>query len=324
MAAAIPMGKTQNVHTVHVNSGPRTEETSPGKGGVSEDKGTKKTSFAGLFSINRKVTTENKLAKFAVEDGTLTLESTDLVDVRAKMGHCLVAYVAEKFSGLKAIRALAQSWGASFYQHDSGWLIFKFARDDDRQRVVGGGPYFVYGRPLLLKNMPDCFEFKEDDISSTPVWAILPSLPLECCHPNALGKVGSRLGTPIAMDSLTMMMECVSYARVLVEVDASKKLVDQVEFILPNRVTRKQRVVYEVTPKFCSKCHHFSYLNDSCQGTQTPTVTAGPTTAATVKTVAPKKIQTSDWTLVQRWNKNQKQQQQQQQQQNPPAAVNNE
>ncbi|KAL0287459.1 UNVERIFIED_CONTAM: hypothetical protein Sangu_2690100 [Sesamum angustifolium] len=125
--------------------------------------------------------------------------------------------------------------------------------------------------------MPDCFEFKEDDISLTPVWATLPSLPLECWHPNALGKIGSRLGTPIAMDSLTMKMERVSYARILVEVDASKKLVDHVEFILPNGVTRKQPVVYEYTPKFCSTCKRFGHLKESCQppaAIATATVTA--------------------------------------------------
>ncbi|KAL0415831.1 UNVERIFIED_CONTAM: hypothetical protein Slati_3415000 [Sesamum latifolium] len=345
MAAATSMGKTQvgsskfhdfiseletpppiakTVHAVHANSGPRTEETSPGQGGVSVDNGTKKASFAGLFSTNRRVTTETKLAKFAVENGTLTLEPTDLVNVRAKMGHCLVGYVAGKFPGLRAIRALAQSWGPSFHQHDSGWLIFRFARDEDRQRVMAGESYFVYGRSILLKIMPDCFEFKEDDISSTPVWAILPSLPLECWHPNALGKIGLRLGTPIVMDSLTMTMERVSYARILVEVNTSKKLVDEVEFILPNGVTRKQRVVYEFTPKFCSECHRFGHLNDSCQGTQTPTVVACPATTATVKTDAPKKIETSDWTLVQRRNRNQPRQQQQNQQQTSPTAVSDE
>ncbi|KAL0438832.1 UNVERIFIED_CONTAM: hypothetical protein Slati_2366200 [Sesamum latifolium] len=76
--------------------------------------------------------------------------------------------------------------------------------------------------------MPDCFEFKEDDIRLTLVWTILPVLLLECWHPNALGKIELRLGTPIAMDSLTIKMERVSYARILVEVDASKKLADQV------------------------------------------------------------------------------------------------
>ncbi|KAL0437492.1 UNVERIFIED_CONTAM: hypothetical protein Sradi_0457100 [Sesamum radiatum] len=182
------------------------------------------------------------------------------------------------------------------------------------------GPYFVYGRPLQLKNMPDCFEIKEDDISVTPVWAILPSLPLECWHPNALGKIGSRLGTPIAMDSLTMMMERVLYARILLEVDASKKLMDQVEFILSNGVISKQRVIYEFTPKFCSECHRFGHLNDSCQGSQLLAVAAGTATAATVNTITPKKAQTSEWTVVQRRNKNQKYMQKQQ----PSPAVTDE
>ncbi|KAL0461934.1 UNVERIFIED_CONTAM: hypothetical protein Slati_0081000 [Sesamum latifolium] len=131
--------------------------------------GMAKTSFVGFFSSNRKLTNDNKLTKFTVEDETLTLESNDLIDVRAKLGHCLVGYIASKFPGLKAIRALAQSWGASFQQHDSGWLIFRFARDEDRQHILVGGPYFFYRRPLLLKNMPEYFEFKEDDISLTPV-----------------------------------------------------------------------------------------------------------------------------------------------------------
>ncbi|KAL2250232.1 UNVERIFIED_CONTAM: hypothetical protein Sindi_2496900 [Sesamum indicum] len=107
--------------------------------------------------------------------------------------------------------------------------------------------------------MPAYFEFKEDDISLTPIWATLPSLPLECWHPNTLGKIGSRLGTPIAMDSLTMKMEQVSYARILVEVDASKNLIDEVEFVMPNGITRKQPVVYEFTPKFCTACNKFGH-----------------------------------------------------------------
>ncbi|KAL0322019.1 UNVERIFIED_CONTAM: hypothetical protein Scaly_2498300 [Sesamum calycinum] len=261
---------------------------------------TAKTSFAGLFSANRKLTTESMLTKFTVEDGPLTLEMKDLINVRTKLGFCLVCYIAGKFPGLKALRALSQSWGASFQLHDSNWLIFKFARAEDRQRILAGGPYFVYGRPLLLKTMPDCFEFKEDDISLTPIWATLPSLLLECWHPNALGKIGSWLGTPIAMDSLTMKMERVSYARIMVEVDASKKLVDHVEFILPNGVVRKQPIVYEYTPKFCSTCNCFGHLNESCQPSAATATAAPNVNDAVVKTAAPKKVQPTEWTVVRR------------------------
>ncbi|KAL0347761.1 UNVERIFIED_CONTAM: hypothetical protein Scaly_1792100 [Sesamum calycinum] len=188
--------------------GRQEEELLVGKGEKTGATVSAKPSFARLFSTNRKLTMDNKPSKFQIEDGTITLESDDLIDVRA-----------------------------SFQQHDSGWLVFRFARDDDRQRILA------------------------------EVWAILPSLPLECWHPNALGKIGSRLGTPIAMDSLTMRMERVSYARILVEVDASKTLVDQVEFKLPNGVTRRQPVVYEYTPKFCTECNRFEHHKSSCGDT---------------------------------------------------------
>ncbi|KAL0383209.1 UNVERIFIED_CONTAM: hypothetical protein Scaly_0608200 [Sesamum calycinum] len=111
--------------------------------------------------------------------------------------------------------------------------------------------------------MQACFEFKEDDISLILVWATLPSLSLKCWHSNALGKIRSRLGTPIAKDSLMIKMERVLYVRNLVEVNESKKLVDQVEFILLNGIARKQSIVYEFTPMFCSACNCFGYLKDS-------------------------------------------------------------
>ncbi|KAL2248484.1 UNVERIFIED_CONTAM: hypothetical protein Sindi_2700700 [Sesamum indicum] len=267
----------------------------------------KTVSFAGLFSTNRRLTEENKLTKYAVDDGPFTLGSDDLLDVRTKLGFCLVGYIAGKFLGLKAIRALSQSWGASFQQHESGWLIFRFAREEDSQRVLAGGPYFVYGRPLLLKHMSECFEFKEDDISLTPVWAMLPSLPLECWHPTALGKIGPRLGTPIAMDTLTMKMERVSYARILVEVDASQKLKDEVEFVIPNGIMRKQHVVYEFTPKFCTDCSRFEHLQETCKGlTAVPPIVvpaAAAPVAAPAKPVEAAKNKPAEWTVEHRRNK---------------------
>ncbi|KAL0358165.1 UNVERIFIED_CONTAM: hypothetical protein Scaly_1502200 [Sesamum calycinum] len=274
----------------------------------------KQTSFAGLFSNNRKLTNDNKLMKFEVGGEMLKLETNDLINVRAKLGHCLIGYIAGKFPGLKAIQALSQSWGASFQLHDSGWLIFRFAKDEDRQLILAGGPYFVYGRSLLLKNMPGCFEFKEDDISLASVWATLPSLPLECWHPNALWEIGSRLGTSIVMDSLTMKLS-EYHMPILVEVDVSKKLVDHVEFILPNGVVRKQPIIYEFKPKFCSTCNRFGHLKESCQPLAAPTGTVTATAArnannAAVKTAAPKKAQPTEWTVVQRRQRNNLKQQQ--------------
>ncbi|KAL0300491.1 UNVERIFIED_CONTAM: hypothetical protein Scaly_3045000 [Sesamum calycinum] len=155
---------------------------------------------------------------------------------------------------MQAIRALSKTWELRVQQHRQRLASVQFARDDDRQRILAEGPYFIYGRPLLLKPMPDCFEFKEDDISLTPVWATLPSLPLECWHPmhsgrSALGWAPHRYGLPHYEDGEGLL--CPYF----VEFDASKALVDHVEFKLPNGVSRRQPVVYEYTPKFCTECN---------------------------------------------------------------------
>ncbi|KAL0326640.1 UNVERIFIED_CONTAM: hypothetical protein Sangu_1742000 [Sesamum angustifolium] len=113
------------------------------------------------------------------------------------------------------------------------------------------------------------------------------------------------VGHPIAMDSLTMRMERVSYARILVEVDASKALVDHVEFKLQNGVTRRQPVVYEYKPKFCTECNRFGHHKSSCGDNQQPSTAAATATAAVGKSAANKQPTTkkalpTEWTLVQR------------------------
>ncbi|KAL0385732.1 UNVERIFIED_CONTAM: hypothetical protein Sradi_2967500 [Sesamum radiatum] len=125
----------------------------------------------------------------------------------------------------------------------------------------------------------------------------------ECKNRNALREIGSRLGNPMTIDSLTMKIERVSYVRILVEVDASKKLVDQVEFILPNDVVRKQPVLNEFTPKFRTACNRFGHLKNACHP---PAATVDTTPTATVKTVVPKEMRPTEWTLVKYRNKNQK------------------
>ncbi|KAL2248410.1 UNVERIFIED_CONTAM: hypothetical protein Sindi_2693300 [Sesamum indicum] len=116
------------------------------------------------------------------------------------------------------------------------------------------------------------------------------------------------------MDSLTLKMERVSYARILVEVDASKKLIDQVEFVMPNGITRKQSVAYEFTPKFCTECNRFGHLKETCQGIHpsAATAAAAPTTApavtaaaapSTAPTVTAATAPATAWTMVQRRKK---------------------
>ncbi|KAL3846281.1 hypothetical protein ACJIZ3_003684 [Penstemon smallii] len=116
------------------------------------------------------------------------------------------------------------------------------------------GSIFYFGRPLLLKIMPKCFEFGDEGVSDVPVWVNLPDLPLDCSNAKALSKIVSKIGKPIAMDKLTHTKERLSYARVM-----------SVSIQLPTGIIRKQPVVYEYQPRFCKECKTFGHSTKGCK-----------------------------------------------------------
>jgi len=75
---------------------------------------------------------------------------------------CLIGCIAGKFLGFTSlIKFISNSWKCkvNFSMHDSGWLIFSFSSKLEMFEVLGGGPYFVFGQPLILKVMLEFFYF---------------------------------------------------------------------------------------------------------------------------------------------------------------------
>ncbi|KAL2542217.1 Uncharacterized protein Adt_03195 [Abeliophyllum distichum] len=97
-----------------------------------------------------------------------------------------------------------------------------------------------------------------------PLWVVLPGLPVDCWNAEALGMIASKIGRPISMDNLTYTKGRLSYARVLIEVDAAAKLVRNVNVLLATGKQRDQKVVYEHEPKFCSCCRMFWHSLSNC------------------------------------------------------------
>jgi hypothetical protein len=90
--------------------------------------------------------------------------------------------------------------------HDSGWLIFAFHSELEMLETLSAGPYFVFGRPLILKIMPEFFDFQANDMTKLSTWVKLPNLPLRCWTPLCLLKLGSMIGKPIHYDIPTANM----------------------------------------------------------------------------------------------------------------------
>jgi hypothetical protein len=166
---------------------------------------------------------------------------------------CLIGYVARKFLGFASLsNFISKTWKhkSNFTIHDSGWLIFAFSSEMEMLDILGGGPYYIFGRPLILKVMLNFFNFKATDMTHMPTWVRFPNLPLKCWTSICLSKIASMIGKPTHYDASTTSMTRLSYARVLVEVDLLMDLPISVNVVLPNGSPLSQQVMYESLPRF--------------------------------------------------------------------------
>ena len=178
-----------------------------------------------------------------------------------------MGYVSGKNPGFRALHnIIASIWKceASLTIHESGWLIYHFKSEEDKLTVLRGGPYLVYGRPLVLRQMTKYFDFSSAEMSRVPVWVKFPSLPLCCWSPVCLSKIASVIGKPIQCDRLTSNLARMSYARVLVEIDLLEELRHNVKISLPEGSTLLQKIVYENLPKYCNFCHVLGHTRLLC------------------------------------------------------------
>lgn len=260
-AASSPDAPVNGVSAAHPNPGmPTVSATSLNP---------EPSSWSNLFANHRNMTSCPKLCHYSAFTET---SGCDLVgdDLEAKCDFwklCLIGYVAGRSPGFKALQnVIINSWkcDASLIMHESGWLIFKFASDADKLRILSGGPYLVYGRPLILRPMPAFFDFSCSDMHTVPVWVKFPNLPLQCWSLKCLSKIASVLGKPVQTDLLTHTMSRLSYARVLVEVNLLSVLPYSIDINLPNGSLLKQQVIYETLPRFCKHCKILGHLTSTC------------------------------------------------------------
>ena len=226
-------------------------------------------SWRNLFANNRNIASCPKLSHYSAFTATSGCDLVgDDLDVKCDFWKlCLIGYVAGRSPGFKALQnVIVNSWKceASLIMHESGWLIYKFATDADKLSILTGGPYLVYGRPLILRSMPEFFDFSTSIMHTVPVWVKFPNLPFQCWSLKCLSKIASVLGKPVQSDMLTHTMSRLSYARVLVEVNLLSDLPYSIDITLPNDSLLKQQVIYETLPRFCKQCRTLGHLTSSC------------------------------------------------------------
>lgn len=148
------------------------------------------------------------------------------------------------------------------YYHDDGYFMLCFKSHADMDAVLMKGPYTIRNMPLILQEWRPDFDLKKDMLSTIPIWVKLPKLPLHLWGETSLNKIGSAIGIPLVTDECTTHRLRVSYARILVEVDITQKMLDEITITDNKGLKRKQPIEYEWRPKFCEKCQTIGHQCD--------------------------------------------------------------
>ena len=267
-----PLIPSEKVHSLPQSDKPRAPtsailETAPPPGaGITPGPNTSK--WRDILFSNRSTSCTrlknfslNHLSKLCVISHEDIMSQFDIWNV------CAVGYISGRSPGFKALTSIISTvWKteATLTIHETGWLIYRFKTEEEKLAVLRGGPYLVYGRPLVLRPMSKFFDFSSEEMSRVPVWVKFPCLPLCCWSPICLSKIASVIGKPIQCDQLTSNLSRMSYVRVLIEIDLLEELRHSVEISLPDGIALHQKIVYESLPKYCSFCHVLGHSRLLC------------------------------------------------------------
>ncbi|XP_058775694.1 uncharacterized protein LOC131649972 [Vicia villosa] len=153
---------------------------------------------------------------------------------------------------------MAKAWNfvtlPDMYYHEEGYFLLRFKNHYYMDAVMMKGPCTIRKIPMILKEWRPDYNVKEDMLRTLPIWVTLPKFPLHLWGPRSLNKIGSMIGIPLVTDECRAHKLRVSYARILVEVDITRKLIHEITIKdLEGRKIR-QPIEYEWRPKFCEKC----------------------------------------------------------------------
>lgn len=189
---------------------------------------------------------------------------------RTLIGH----FVGYHMSHRELLGNLRRMWRpyqfSDVMMNNSGLYFCNFNSVDGMQTVLENGPWFVDNKPFFVQKWEPGICLSKPEVTKVPVWAKIFNVPLEAWNVDGISRIASRLGIPIIMDRITTEM-CektygrASFARVLVEVDSSKELLNEVE-IYYKSIDRSMvlEVEYPWKPPVCENCKVFGHILKNC------------------------------------------------------------
>ncbi|GJY83814.1 RNA-directed DNA polymerase, eukaryota, reverse transcriptase zinc-binding domain protein [Tanacetum coccineum] len=160
---------------------------------------------------------------------------------------------------------------AEIITNECGLYFLKFRSVEGMNYVLENGPWLVEGKPLFVQKWEAGLCMEKPEPSKVPIWVKIMNVSLEAWNSHGISRLASSLGNPIIMDRITTSM-CeraygrASFARVLVEIDATKELAENIEVCYSSLgKSMNLRVEYAWRPPLCTHCKVFGHDLGTCK-----------------------------------------------------------
>ncbi|KAF5192141.1 zinc ion binding / nucleic acid binding protein [Thalictrum thalictroides] len=183
--------------------------------------------------------------------------------------HSLIARMDLKDISLEALKLQAsQKWKPkgnwNITSLGKGYLHVRFEEREDFDAVWTGGPWRFGNQLMRLQEWSKNFKPDTQKQTKPLVWIKLPNLPMECWDLESIMLIARGVGYPMKVDDSTLYKTYGYYAHVLVDVDLTKTIPNQ---ILVETVDSKfwQDVEVGKLPKFCNHCKMVGHVVSECK-----------------------------------------------------------
>ncbi|CAK8530536.1 unnamed protein product [Lathyrus sativus] len=194
----------------------------------------------------------------------IDIEQEDIETEIRFWDNAIILYVVGDDLSMNTVKNFMQrTWNfvkiPDLYYHDDGYFLLRFNSQKDKETVMMKGSYTIRNIPMILKEWQTSFNLKRDLLRTLPIWVKLPQLPLHLWGGKSLSKIGSAIRKPLVTDECTANKLHVSYARLLIKVDITQQLIDEIAIRNVEGDVIMQPMKYEWRPTFCETCQKMGH-----------------------------------------------------------------
>jgi len=150
-----------------------------------------------------------------------------------------------------------------------GFYDFHFESTEDLKKIWAAGTVNIKPGLLRFSQWTKDFKLLTQKQTHVSLWIRLVELPQEYWRERTLKEIASAVGTPIDIDGPTRNRTFGHYARILVDIDLSKKAYDEI-LVEREDYAFKVEVQYERRPLFCHHCYSIGHNITTCRWLHPP------------------------------------------------------